>query len=284
MFCRSCVVLAMLAVGLAGGCKTGSWKRGASASAAAPILPLPARPSGAPSGSTLAGALAGLPIEERERRLVEQVLAGNVPTHVRRLEEVRVEATIDGVRRTLSYWVTPDYLAVGSSDDFLRIPLRAGTAQRLADHLGCILPTRKMVDDIHHAAVVRLTPRPFHPREHDITNLEVFEASHRAIEDQRRGRAGLVSGIKKDIVISERLARRPGRVAIYGWHRANGAAIQPLSTVHHDAYVDYSHGVRFVWREARLDGLRSDLPVLLADPALCPLVSDEGPTGSWRYR
>ncbi|MEQ1808096.1 MAG: ABC transporter substrate binding protein, partial [Burkholderiaceae bacterium] len=38
----------------------------------------------------------------------------------------------------------------------------------------------------------------------------------------------LTAGHQKDVVISNQLTQHPDRVAIYGWHRTNGIAIQPL--------------------------------------------------------
>ena len=70
----------------------------------------------------------------------------------------------------------------------------------------------------------------------------------------RRSKGRLVSGIKKDIVITRRLAEHRRRVAIYGWHRAPGDPIQPLYVGHADTYVDYSHGVRLVRRSATIGG------------------------------
>ncbi len=46
----------------------------------------------------------------------------------------------------------PDYLSIGSNDDWARIPLSPMAAQQIADSLNCFLPTRKMVDDIYKAA------------------------------------------------------------------------------------------------------------------------------------
>ena len=48
--------------------------------------------------------------------------------------------------------VMPDYLAVGSDDDFVRMPMRPQTAQQIADAFGCVLPTRKIVDAMDAAA------------------------------------------------------------------------------------------------------------------------------------
>ena len=63
----------------------------------------------------------------------------------------------------------------------------------------------------------------------------------------------LVSGHKKDIVLSNRLKRKPHRIAIYGWRSWNDRRIQPLSIVHGKRYVDYSHGVRLVSKNALVD-------------------------------
>ncbi len=48
-------------------------------------------------------------------------------------------------------------------------------------------------------------------------------------------------------------------MAIYGWHKPDGTPIQPLTTVHVDWYVDYSHGVRLAKRTVKVDGQSADL-------------------------
>ena len=92
----------------------------------------------------------------------------------------------------------------------------------------------------------------------------------------------LVSGLKKDVVLTNRLTSRPSKVAIYGWHRQNGSPWQPLSTVHGWSYVDYSHGIRLIARRAKLDGNDVDLDQLYARGD--SRVSDEGPLRWRRYR
>jgi hypothetical protein len=86
----------------------------------------------------------------------------------------------------------------------------------------------------------------------------------------------LVSGHKKDVVISNRLLLKKDRIAIYGWHRPTGAPIQPLSTVHGAGYADYSHGIRMVSDTVWVDGRPRSLNDALADPRLAPLFSDKG--------
>jgi len=52
--------------------------------------------------------------------------------------------------------------------------------------------------------------------------------------------------------------------------------IQPLTIVHVNWYVDYSHGIRLVKRSMTVDGKPRDLKFVLHDAKLSPLVSDEG--------
>ena len=64
----------------------------------------------------------------------------------------------------------------------------------------------------------------------------------------------LVAGHKKDLVVTPELMDRPDRVAIYGWHLADGKPIQPVYLGHVDHYEDYSHGVRLVHPIAMVNG------------------------------
>ena len=86
----------------------------------------------------------------------------------------------------------------------------------------------------------------------------------------------LVSGDKKDIVLTNMLASKPGQIAIYGWHRLTGAPIQPLSTVHGACYEDYSHGVRLVSQTVVVDGQNRLVREILKHPLMANLLSDEG--------
>ena len=248
-----------------------------------PDPPLPPRPPGMPTGSAFAERVHDSDLGSRERLAATAILMGNVPVGSRTWMPVTVVMTLGDRRHSLTYWVTADYLAVGSNDDFLRMPLSPGTAQRLADALVCALPTAKMVDDIYRAATVRLEPRPFSPDEFDITSMAVFEASNEAIEKARWGRTGLIAGIKKDLVISEQILDHPDRSCIYGWHQLDGTPIQPLYCGHVREHVDYSHGVRLVHQMVHLDGRKTHIAEVLRDPVLFPMLSNTGPLIAWRY-
>lgn len=241
----------------------------------------PARPADAPTGSAFIAEIRLLPPEQREQRILQEILRGNVPEFMRRFAVVTIRTDSHLAR----YEVAPDYLAVGSDEDFVRVPMRPETAQRIADRFDCLLPTRKMVDDIYAQAAVKVVPVPFSPRAFEITSVDVFYQSNRQIERERSGRTlgGLVGGAKKDVVITPQLAGRPGKVAIYGWHRPDGRPIQPLYLGHASRWVDYSHGVRLVRSEMEVDGEPARVQQVLADPGLCGLLSDEGVVLTPRY-
>ncbi len=244
---------------------------------------IPARAAKALTGSAFIASVAGLSGEEREAAVRRELLAGNVPSFLRVLRSVEVAATgADGVRHTISFEVMPDYLAIGSDEDFVRMPMNPYTAQAFCDAFGFVLPTRKMVNDIWAAATVHLDPRPLtEERESPLTFLQ----HHRIIEEQLEGseRGAFVAGNKKDVVVSNRLLERPDRVAIFGWHYTNGAPIQPLYAGHVDWYVDYSHGIRPVRRWMRVDGMLWPFEKILKDRQLLDLLSDEGEIAVPRY-
>ena len=50
----------------------------------------------------------------------------------------------NGTPHSVKYQVMPDYLAIGSDEDFCRIPMGPITAQKLADLFGAVMPTRKL--------------------------------------------------------------------------------------------------------------------------------------------
>ena len=120
----------------------------------------------------------------------------------------------------------------------------------------------------------------------DRASNEYYREHDRRIKNQLSASGAtlaLVAGHKKDLVLTPRLSEPPHRVAIYGWHRLDGRAIQPLSLVHGIGYVDYSHGVRLVSRTALLDGEPADISLILRDSQLNPLLSDEGPVSTIGY-
>jgi hypothetical protein len=88
----------------------------------------------------------------------------------------------------------------------------------------------------------------------------------------------LVAGNKKDVVISNKIYAPDGkpRVVIYGWHKPDGKAIQPLYNGHTSLHVDYSHGIRLVQNKVWVDGKKTTVQKVVESPDLNALLSDEG--------
>jgi hypothetical protein len=221
-------------------------------------------------------------LAEREKQAVAEVLSGNVPNFLRRLCPVEVTNVVGNTTNHATFFVTPDYLAIGSDADYLLTPLSPQIAQAIADRLKCSLPTRKMVDAIYRTAAVRLPPSPIPPSP-AMTALGVF-SNHNFLVWQQRSAVleshplgALVAGHKKDVVISTRLSGAPGKVAIYGWHETNGAPIQKLYLGHSSSWVDYSQCIRLIDQRVIVNDEPMKLSDVLADPSFSGLVSDEGP-------
>lgn len=242
-----------------------------------PVLSLPARPAGAIGGAEFARRTASLSSAERDREVVAELERGNVPSFLRHLTPVKL--TPSSGRTAATIWVTPDYLAIGSDDDFLYVPLTYYSATAVANSFGCVLPTPRMVDAIYEQSAHHLKPAPLPAGPLMRSNLYLSQHQQR-IDVQRFGLplGDLISGHKKDLVLSNRLSQVPGRVAIYGWHRAPHDPIQPLSTVHGAQYVDYSHGVRLVSATVEVGGRPRSIYDALQDSQVAPVLSREGVT------
>ena len=201
--------------------------------------------------------------------------AGQIPGRFRKMVAVISHMTdSNGKRWKAKLYVTKDYFMVGTRRDFARVPITPMAAQKIADQTHTALPTRKMVDLIHLQARVRLDPVPLYAHRDSTVIMRHHDL---IIEGQRKGKHGLISGIKKDVVLSSSDAwkGRTNRVAIYGWHKSDGNHIQPLYTGHVNWYVDYSHGIRLIDRKVRVNGRRMDYLELLNHPVLRKLVTDE---------
>jgi hypothetical protein len=242
---------------------------------------IPPRPSAAPMGTHFAARVADRGGPDREATIEAELLRGNLPAFLRRLQPVALTAELpDGRRVTATICVMPDYLAIGANRDFLRVPMNLHTAVAVAGRFGFVLPTRKMVDAIYLQSAAHLRPQPMRAGP-EMRSTDYYLRHDRSIGEQRRALGiplgVLISGHKKDVVISNRLTSHPDRIAIYGWHELDGHPIQSLSTVHGANYADYSHGIRLVSDVVYIDGVPASLHDVLADPQLAVVLSDEGP-------
>ena len=241
---------------------------------------IPPRSPQALTGSQFAESVSNMDRQQRETAILGQLLQGNLPGFLRRLVPVKLSYERPGGKGlAATIFVMPEYLAIGSDSDFLRIPMNLHTATSVVDRFGLVLPTKKIVDAIYEQSMGHFTPQPL-PAGPQMTSTEYYRTHDAMIDKQSQGRGfrlgALVSGHKKDVVITNRLRWRPGRIAIYGWHRGTGAPIQPLSTVHGAGYADYSHGIRLIGRVAMIDGRLRSIYDILHDSVLAKVLSDEG--------
>jgi hypothetical protein len=242
---------------------------------------IPQRSAHAQSASEFVDAVAGMSDHERDGVIRNELMAGNLPRFLRHLQPVSWHTHLPGGGAVhLTLCVLADYLSLGSDQDFLLVPLGLASALAVAARFGFTLPTPRMVDLIYHQSTVHMVPQPL-PAGDQMRSTEYLRRHDALVKQQRAtfdaGPEALTSGDKKDLVLSARLWRQPGRVAIYGWHKAIGAPIQPLSTVHGAQYADYSHGVRLVSDVVFVNDQPRSIFAVLADPQLAGLLSDEGP-------
>lgn len=251
--------------------------------ASAQTLNLPPRLLDAPNGTQFTNIVSSLTRDQREERILTEILSGNVPDFLRALIPINVSSS----GHLGTYYVTPDYVAIGDNADYFLCPMTPLLAQRLCDLLGCTLPTRKMANQIWTNAAVKLNPQPIAPGPEMIT-VSVFAWHNFMVRTQRNAftnsfpLGALVGGDKKDVIISARIytnfataITKP--VVIYGWHYPSGSPIQPLYNGHEETYADYSHGIRLVQRNMVVDGFPNTVANVLTSPTLAPLLSDDGP-------
>lgn len=252
----------------------------------APAFDVPPRARDAQTGIEVAREVSTLDLDAREERIYAEVSTGNVPSWFGKLRRVQMTGEVGGREHRVTFWVTPDYLSVGSDGDFFLFPLSPQTGQRIADLVGGSLPTAPMVDAIWRSANVRLAPIRMQPSMLNLT-VDAFMRHDDLVRAQRQlhgvSPGNLVAGHKKDVVLAAALSTSPGNVAVYGWHRPEGRPIQALNTAMLDSRVDYNHGIRLVHRDVLVDGVRLDLMDVLRDPELAPLLSGEGVIAEPRY-
>lgn len=248
-----------------------------------------------PTGTDYQNAIAGKAGAEREKVTLDYFAQGAMPPFATATLPFVIEEVVDGKKHRLVLDVAPDAFAVGSNLDPFYAPLWPTTAQTIADSLGAILPSKKLARLIYEAAPLKLSLYDSNPGEpwydtktgtpRKIEDSGAWTASNkRKVAAVRLGLKGvtpgaiLVAGHSKDVITGPTLDGTRVRIYGGGGGKVDGWAIQPPSTIHDWSYgPDYSHGARFIRRNAVLDGYTVDLYDLFVDPQLSALVSDEGP-------
>lgn len=249
------------------------------AASCSPGLRLP-KPESSITGSEFYQKVLKFQWKQRDSLAIDLILNGNVPEFLRRFSKIKTNYidSASGKKLNIVFYALPDYISIGNNKDWARVPLSLPAAKKIADSLHCFLPTRKMVDIIYSNARVKLEPVPLYIyRDSSITMWQ----HHLIIEGQRKGKKGLIAGIKKDVVSTAQLKIKPNKIAIYGWHRLNGKPIQPLYTGHVNWYADYSHGIRLVYEKIKVNGRWMTYKDVFTNSAVVKALCDEADCVFW---
>ncbi|HSY77848.1 MAG TPA: T9SS type A sorting domain-containing protein [Bacteroidia bacterium] len=247
-------------------------------------LNLPVRSKTALSGSQFEATIASssLSLTNRENMIYAQILKGNVPDFYRKLDTVNVSVTVKSVKQSVTYYVAPDYVTIGCDSDYYLCPMSPMLATKIGTLTGTTLCTRRMVGEVWSAAKVKLSPQTLPPG--PLMSTVPFFYHHDSLVDSLRDTflpahplGQLVSGDEKDVVISNLIYSIANRVIIFGWYYTSGTYIQPMTNVHADTYMDYSHGIRLVQNNCWLnDTTPTTIQSILESSAEDTLLSDEG--------
>ena len=216
---------------------------------------IPATAPGAVSGREFAARVAGLEGAARDEEVRTELLAGDLPQHLRHFAAVHMHGrTTAGEAVEITLCVMPDYLAVGSDEDALLMPMGLPTALLVAGRYGFVLPTPRMVDAIYDAASIKLAPEPL-PAGDQMRSTEYYVAPQRMIAAQRAALGGTARcadapATRRIWSIDRAAVERAGPGGDLRLAPGDDAPIQPLSTVHGWRYADYSHGVRLIEPDA----------------------------------
>ena len=227
------------------------------------------------SGTEFASGLPESDVNAREKAVLDAIVRG---LHVEPVW-VEVESAFNGHRARI--FVMADALQVGNAEDAVRVTLTARAAQLIADHFNAVLPTVRICDLIWAQARVRISPC-FQNPDSAMAHTSRMVRHSREVDEKARRRAGLVSNVGKDWVLSNKLEGKPDTAANYGWFQSNNTPIQTLGTRHNISHVDYSQVLRLVRRDVLVDGVLRDIEDVGRDEALHGLVSSEGMLRVWR--
>lgn len=246
---------------------------------------IPSRDPMAMGGSIFISEHMNSLIPDREKDILNQFLNGNLPDFIRDFVPITISKGSD----TITYLVMPDYLSIGSNEDYVRMPMNPLTAQKIADKFDCTLPTPKMVYQIWEQSINKLSPLPWGPPyDSDMIKTHRIGTHNSRIQAQLVGKNPfkLTSGHKKDVVLTNKLSPKNivQKVAIYGWIQLNGKPIQPLNPRDHEiTYEDYSHGIRLIANDVVLNGKPKRITDVFSNAKQALLISDEIPLIFTRY-
>ena len=243
--------------------KDGSYQPVLEISSAAPGK-IPERPANALTGSQFIRAVdfGDMNSKENQYRMEQAILAeiakGNIPSFCR--PENMKTMSMKGNGLTVQYKAGLDYMAIGSDNDFIRVPMTPILAQALSEKYGWGLPTKEMTRAIYANSDRKLSGigyvtapegTPENAEQQRKMQGNEYIARHTADINKQLGEDGLrrlregkalVAGHKKDVIISRYAIDHPDSLDFDGLY-IGGAPIQH-NPAHESTYRDYSHAFR----------------------------------------
>lgn len=226
-------------------------------------------------GSQLVSRLPHGLSKEREDALFELFQAGEFPMWLRQWHEVTVQ---DGDVKG-AFYVLPDYLCIGTDDDWVYTPMGAIGAERVLSLFKAALPTQKMVELLYKKAVKQVA-QPWGPPYDTMALTDRWLAQTRKIrkglELTKAYPGQLVEGHAKNVVVSKKTMDADGlNLGFFGWYDTAGRPIQGDSQAHGAWYCDYSHGVRAVLGNVVVSDVLMPYGTALSHPVAWRLFSHE---------
>lgn len=193
-------------------------------------------------------------------------------------------------------WAPVDLAAGGllgridvSADDLrvhgIRVNADARTLQAIADALGGVLATSRVVDAVYAQAARTTAPitTSWYADKPTTMNDTNRMLEYSGMVDAKLGDdSSLAANTGKWWVLAKPLWAKPGYAANYGWHSSAGKVIQPVGLAHDWTHSDYSQKVRVmrdtmdVSRDGGSTWETMSTHDVLVDPELAPLLSAEG--------
>lgn len=233
-------------------------------------------------------------LDERRKYILDQVIFGEYE-----LKWTKIQSLIEG--HSATFFVTEDALKI----EGYRVGLDAELQQQIADLLGLVFPTPKILDLMWAQAVRRIDPctMPVYTaadsaKMDTIDWMKQYNAKVDAALAALPETEGLVSNSGKHWMIDEALLKHPGMAENYGWYTTSnpwkgiacyptvtgvkspsgskGLVIQPPSWAHNLKQIDYSQTGRYVWGVCVVDDQPMVTKQLLVHADLAWLASHTG--------
>jgi hypothetical protein len=213
--------------------------------------------------------------EEREQAICEFFEAGQCPMWLRQWVEIPVAA--DGLSG--AFYVMPDFLCLGTDDDYVYTPLGAINAERALRRFKAVLPTQRMVSLVYAMSKKQVAQPWGPPYDNSMKLTERWAVQTRkaakGIKASGAHNGDLVEGHFKNVIVSPRTVTSHGTdLSFFGWYDGRGRPIQGDSGAHGSSYCDYSHGVRAVLSNVVVGDRMTSLPEALADEHAYKLFSE----------